>query len=94
MRIAFSAAIVVGLMAWNAQSIAIAGVHGYQHALSPMMTRLGVECRFAPSCSRYAEAVITRDGVVRGGWLTLKRIARCNPVTPPGTVDDPGGIRD
>jgi hypothetical protein len=89
LRIAFSAAIVVGLLAWNAQSIARAGVHGYQHAVAPVMTRIGVRCRFTPSCSRYAEAVIARDGVMRGGWKSLKRIARCNPLTAMGTVDVP-----
>ena len=34
-------------------------------------------------------AVCERDGVARGGWKALKRIARCNPWTPPGTVDEP-----
>jgi uncharacterized protein len=94
LRIGFSAAILVCLLAWNAQPIALAGVHGYQHALAPLVSRAGIQCRFTPSCSRYAEAAIARDGVMRGGWKSLKRIARCNPATPPGTVDDPGGIRD
>ena len=46
-------------------------------------------CRFTPSCSRYAEVVIARDGVVHGGWLALKRLARCGPWTPAGAVDEP-----
>jgi putative membrane protein insertion efficiency factor len=88
LRIAFSA-IIAGLLIWNAQSIALAGVHGYQHAIAPLVSRAGIHCRFTPSCSRYAEAVIARDGVVRGGWTSLKRILRCNPATPMGTREDP-----
>jgi putative membrane protein insertion efficiency factor len=88
LRIAFSA-IIAGLLVWNAQSIALAGVRGYQHAIAPLVTRAGIQCRFTPSCSRYAEAVIMRDGVVRGGWNSLKRIVRCGPWTAAGTVDEP-----
>ena len=69
--------------------LAVAGIHLYQRALSPAARRAGVVCRFTPTCSRYAEAVITRGGIVRGGWLTLKRIARCGPWTPAGTKDLP-----
>ena len=73
----------------NAQPIVLAGIHGYQHALSPLAARAGLRCRFAPTCSRYAEAVIERDGVIRGGLKAITRIARCGPWTPPGTRDDP-----
>jgi putative membrane protein insertion efficiency factor len=73
----------------NAQSIALAGIHGYQRELSPLAARAGFRCRFTPTCSRYAEIVIARDGVVRGGWRALKRVARCNPLTEKGTRDDP-----
>jgi putative membrane protein insertion efficiency factor len=73
----------------NAQRVVLAGIHGYQAALAPMIARAGIACRFTPTCSRYAEIVIERDGVVRGGWLAVKRIARCGPWTPRGTRDDP-----
>jgi hypothetical protein len=69
--------------------LAVAGIHVYQRTLSPAAARAGAVCRFTPTCSRYAEAVIARDGVVRGGWLTVKRIARCGPWTPAGTKDPP-----
>lgn len=36
-------------------------------------------CRFTPTCSQYALTAIDRFGVVKGGWLALKRILRCNP---------------
>jgi putative membrane protein insertion efficiency factor len=73
----------------NAQAVAIQAIHVYQRVLAPAADRIGMRCRFTPSCSRYAEVVIRRDGVTRGGWAALKRIARCNPLTPPGTRDDP-----
>ena len=40
---------------------------------------LGGQCRFYPSCSRYAEDAIRRWGAVRGSAMALWRIARCNP---------------
>ena len=84
-----AAAVIAGAMVLNAQPIAIAGIHAYQHTLSPLAARVGVRCRFTPSCSRYAEVVIARDGVVRGGWKAVRRIARCGPWTTAGTVDEP-----
>jgi uncharacterized protein len=73
----------------NAQPLALAGIHAYQQVLSPLAARAGIRCRFTPTCSRYAEAAITRDGIVRGGWRSLKRVARCGPWTTRGTIDLP-----
>ena len=77
------------MLALNAQPIALAGIRAYQRALSPLAARVGLRCRFTPTCSRYAEVVIARDGIVRGGWKALKRVARCGPWTQMGTRDDP-----
>lgn len=41
-------------------------------------------CRFEPSCSEYGYEAITRYGAWRGGWLALKRLARCHPLNPGG----------
>jgi putative membrane protein insertion efficiency factor len=73
---------------WSA-ALAIGGVHVYQRAVSPALARLGARCRFTPSCSHYAEAVLRKRGIVRGTWLTARRIVRCGPWTPAGTTDLP-----
>ena len=68
---------------------AVAGIRVYQAGLSPLVGSTGLACRFTPTCSHYAEAVIARDGLVRGSWLAAKRIARCGPWTRMGTKDPP-----
>jgi hypothetical protein len=61
----------------------------HQRTLAPVFDACGLKCRFTPSCSRYAEAVLRKHGIVAGSWLALRRIARCGPWTPAGTVDLP-----
>jgi len=36
-------------------------------------------CRFQPTCSRYGHEAIERHGLVKGGWLTARRLLRCHP---------------
>lgn len=67
----------------------VAAIHLYQRVGSPLAHGAGVRCRFEPTCSHYAEASFRRYGLVRGGWRTVRRIARCGPWTPMGTVDEP-----
>ena len=88
-RVSIAAAIVLFIAAVYAQPLALAGIHVYQRALAPLAARAGMRCRFEPSCSRYAEVVIARDGIVLGGWRALGRVARCHPGTPHGTIDRP-----
>ena len=61
--------------------MAIAGVRSYQWLISPW---LGPRCRFYPSCSHYAVAALQDHGLVRGGWLSAKRLAKCHPWHPGG----------
>lgn len=53
----------------------------YQRFLSPF---LGKNCRFYPTCSEYAVQALEEYGVVRGLWLTGKRILKCHPFHPGG----------
>jgi len=79
----------VCLLAWNAQALTLHSIHVYQRTLARPAARIGLRCRFTPTCSRYAEAAIKRDGIARGGLRALGRIARCTPLTPMGTRDEP-----
>lgn len=69
--------------------VLLAGIHVYQRTLSPLMPAAGIRCRFVPTCSRYAEAVIRRHGAARGTALTALRLLRCGPWTAMGTRDEP-----
>jgi len=69
-----------------ASRAALAAIGWYQDSLSP---RIGGQCRFDPTCSVYAKAVIERHGAFEGGWMAARRIARCGPWTKAGTVDLP-----
>jgi uncharacterized protein len=48
----------------------------YQSTIGPA---LPPSCRYQPTCSNYAYQAIERYGLLRGGWLAIKRIARCQP---------------
>lgn len=73
---------------WTARVI-LTGIDTYQATVSSRLGAAGVHCRFEPTCSHYAEAVIRREGALGGGLRVLGRLARCGPWTPPGTVDPP-----
>jgi putative membrane protein insertion efficiency factor len=71
---------------------AVAGIHLYQATLSRVYSRAGVQCRFSPTCSHYAEACLLRFGAARGAWLAARRVLKCGPWTPAGTHDPPPTI--
>ncbi len=59
----------------------VALIRFYQLAISPWTAS---SCRYYPSCSQYALIAIQRHGVLRGGWLAIRRLGRCHPWTPGG----------
>ena len=66
------------------RKILIFFIRAYQYIISPM---LGPHCRYYPTCSCYAQTALERHGVIRGGWLAVKRVGRCHPWHPGG--EDP-----
>jgi putative membrane protein insertion efficiency factor len=61
-------------------------VHQYQIYASPALSHR-IHCRFVPSCSEYSWRAVKKFGIVRGGLLTVERLARCNPWQKPNTPD-------
>ena len=53
----------------------------YQATLSKM---LPPSCRFIPSWSHFGYEAIAKYGAIKGGWLAVKRVARCHPFNPGG----------
>jgi uncharacterized protein len=56
----------------------------YRRLISPL---LAPSCRFHPSCSSYCLQALEKRGVLRGAWLTLRRLSRCHPWSGPGGLD-------
>ncbi|MFO7245621.1 MAG: membrane protein insertion efficiency factor YidD [Thermaerobacter sp.] len=65
----------------GAERLAVGLIRFYQAAVSPLK---GPTCRFQPTCSTYAIEAISRYGLWRGGWLAVRRLARCHPFHPGG----------
>ncbi|HSJ84252.1 MAG TPA: membrane protein insertion efficiency factor YidD [Acidimicrobiia bacterium] len=63
------------------RALVVGLVRVYQKLVSPS---LGANCRYRPTCSQYAVEAISRFGVIRGGWLGVRRIGRCHPLRPGG----------
>lgn len=72
---------MIAALARLPSTLAIGLVRVYQVTLSPL---LGPTCRFTPSCSRYCVACLQDHGLLRGSWLTLRRLSRCHPWHPGG----------
>ena len=63
------------------KALLIAAIRAYRFVLSPW---LGNACRYWPTCSEYSMQSIELHGALRGGWMTLARIARCHPYAAGG----------
>ena len=57
---------------------ALAAIRFYQRRISPLF---GARCIYVPTCSEYAFQAISRHGLARGVWLSLRRILRCGSLT-------------
>ena len=56
----------------------------YKKNISPYLSEKGVHCKFEPTCSEYTKQAIEKYGVVKGIWIGIKRIIRCNPFSKGG----------
>ncbi len=61
-------------------------IKGYRYCISPF---IGQHCRFYPSCSEYALLSLQRFGLIKGSYLTIKRLLKCQPFHPGGVDDVP-----
>ena len=59
------------------RSLFIGIIKLYQILISPL---LGPNCRFHPTCSHYAIEAIAKHGVIRGGYLSVRRLIKCHPL--------------
>lgn len=79
-----------GKLAGIPARLLIALVTGYRRFISPL---LGPRCRFYPSCSAYALEALRTHGALRGGWLTVWRVLRCQPFHPGGFEPVPPAVQ-
>ncbi len=59
----------------------------YQWVISPL---LGPRCRYYPTCSHYSLEALEKHGLLRGGFLAIKRVLSCHPASPGGYDPVPG----
>lgn len=70
------------------KQLAVLLISGYQKILSPDHSWLKAKypygyCRHYPTCSEYSKKAIDKHGLVKGGWFSIKRVLKCNPLTEP-----------
>ena len=56
----------------------------YKKHISIFFEKWGIKCKFYPTCSEYSIQAIEKYGVLKGVFLTIKRILRCNPFSKGG----------
>jgi putative membrane protein insertion efficiency factor len=61
--------------------VALAMLRFYKRFISPLLPSA---CRFEPTCSVYMYQAVEKYGVIKGGWMGIKRIGRCHPFHPGG----------
>ena len=63
------------------REIVLLPVKIYRRIISPLIPP---SCRFEPTCSQYAITAVTRFGIIRGGYLTVRRLIKCHPFNKGG----------
>ena len=76
---------VFGFFSFILKKILVALVRFYQVCISPYKGPL--HCRFTPTCSQYALEALEKYGPIKGLYLAVKRILRCNPFSKKGGYD-------
>lgn len=71
-------------MAEGRTAVGLAAEEAFRFLKALRAALLPRSCRFLPTCSDYALAAFGRHGVLRGAWLTARRLARCHPFHPGG----------
>jgi putative membrane protein insertion efficiency factor len=65
----------------NLVTIPVLLIKLYKYVISPVLPNA---CRFYPTCSQYAVEALTKYGLLKGGFLSIKRILRCHPLCDGG----------
>ena len=66
------------------KNILIFMIEKYQKHISTWLKNKNIDCKFYPTCSEYAKQAIEKYGAIKGLFLGIKRIFRCNPFSKGG----------
>ena len=66
------------------KKILIKLINFYQKRISPAFAKVGVHCKFYPSCSEYMKQAIDKYGCIKGIFLGIIRLLKCNPFSKGG----------
>lgn len=56
----------------------------YQRRISPLFQFCGIHCKYYPTCSEYMKQAIEKYGIIKGIFLGIKRLLKCNPFSKGG----------
>ena len=56
----------------------------YKKTISPILSYFGIKCKYYPTCSEYTMQAIEKYGIIKGYFLGIKRILKCNPFSKGG----------
>ena len=66
------------------KKVLISLINFYQKHISLWLDSKNIKCKFYPTCSEYTKQAINKYGSIKGTWLGIKRILRCNPFSKGG----------